>query len=56
MSLIGLVVLLVIVGAVVALVPMDATIKRVIVVVVCLVVALWLLESFGLFSSGIRVK
>jgi hypothetical protein len=56
MSLVGLIVLLLIVGVIVGFVPMDGTIKRIIVAVVCLVVAIWLLDAFGLFNSGIRVK
>jgi hypothetical protein len=50
---IGLVVLLVVVGillwAVESLIPMDATIKRLIQVVVVLFVLLFILRYFGLF-------
>jgi len=55
MTLIGLVVVLLIVGValyLVSLIPMDATIRRVIQVVVLLVVILWLLSAFGLLPHG----
>ncbi len=54
MSLIGLLVTLVIVGValyVVRLIPMDATIQKVITVLVLLAVVVWLLEGFGLFGG-----
>lgn len=55
MSLITLVVVLIIVGVLLWLVntsmPMEATIKRVLNVVVVLVVCLWLLQQFGLIGS-----
>jgi hypothetical protein len=56
MTIVGLIVLLLIVGVIVGFVPMDGTIKQIIVAVVCLAVALWLLDYFGLFNSGIAVK
>ncbi len=46
MDLISLVIVLVVVGAALSLVPMDASIKRAIVIVVCVVVALVLLRAF----------
>ena len=49
---IGLLVLLVIVGVVLYLIPMDAGIKRIIVAVVALLVVLCLLQGFGLFSGN----
>lgn len=52
---IGLIVTLVVVGVLLylcELLPMDATIKRIIQVVVILCVVLWLLNSFGLFSGS----
>lgn len=52
MSLIALVVFLLVVGAVIALVPMDPTIKQVIIVIVVLAVALWILDYFGVFNAG----
>ena len=55
MSLIALVVYLIIFGAllyVVGLLPIDATIKTVIRVVVIIAIALWLLNAFGLMSGG----
>ncbi len=61
MSLISLVVTLVVVGLLLWLVttyiPMDATIKKIIVAVVVFVVVLWLLQVFGILGSigNIRV-
>ena len=55
MSLIALVVYLIIFGAllyVVGLLPIDATIKIIIRVIVIIAVALWLLNSFGLMTGG----
>jgi hypothetical protein len=54
MSLIGLVITLIVVGVLLWLVntyiPMDAKIKQVLNVVVLIVVVLWLLNVFGVFS------
>ena len=55
MTLIGLIVVLIVTGValyLVTLIPMDATIKRIIQVVVILVVILWLLSAFGLLPGG----
>jgi hypothetical protein len=55
MSLVGLIVALVIIGVVLYLVnllPMDATVKKILSVVVLLVVILWLLQAFGLWTTG----
>jgi hypothetical protein len=55
MGLIDLIVVLIVVGVLlylVQLIPMDATIKRIIVIVVILFVVLWLLQALGLFSAG----
>jgi hypothetical protein len=55
MSLIALIVYLVILGAVlyvVGILPIDATIKTVIRVIVLIAVALWLLQQFGVMGSG----
>ena len=55
MSLIGLVITLIVVGALLWLletyIPMDPTIKRIIQVVVIICVVLWLLNAFGLFAG-----
>lgn len=56
MSLIGLIVTLVIVGVVMWLVntyiPMEATYKKLINIVVIIAVVLWLLYVFGILSHG----
>lgn len=55
MTLIGLVVVLLVVGValyLVSLIPMDATIKRVIQVIVILVIILWVLSAVGLLPHG----
>lgn len=58
MSLIQLIVVLVVVGVILyvinSVLPVDATIKKIINVVVILVVCLWLLEVFGVFG-GFRI-
>lgn len=54
MSLISLLVYLIVVGLllyVVGLLPIDATIKRIIQVVVLVVVILWLLQTLGLLAG-----
>lgn len=54
MTLLGLVLVLILVGAglyVVNLLPIDATIKKIIYVVVIVAVGLWILESLGLFET-----
>ena len=43
----GLLVLLVVVGAVVAIVPMDSRIRTAVVVIVLLFAAMWLLNATG---------
>lgn len=61
MPLIQLIVALVVVGVALWLInnyiPMDATIKKILNVVVVIVVVLWLLSVFGILGStqGIRV-
>jgi ABC-type siderophore export system fused ATPase/permease subunit len=55
MSLISLVVVLVIVGVALYLIqkiPMDATIRNIIYVVVILFVVLWIVQGFGLLNMG----
>lgn len=60
MTLIGLLVVLLVVGVVLyilSLVPIDATIKRIIYVLVLLFVVLWLLQAFGLIGGpGLKLK
>lgn len=54
MTIASLIVTLIIVGVVlylVRLIPMDATIQKIISVLVILCVVLWICESLGLFSS-----
>lgn len=55
MTLIGLIVVLVIVGLLMylinAFIPMDASIKRLLNVVVIVFLIIWLLQAFGLFGS-----
>lgn len=61
MPLIQLIVALVVVGVILWLInnyiPMDATIKKILNVVVVIVVILWLLSAFGVLGSisGMRV-
>jgi hypothetical protein len=62
MSLISVVVALVIVGVVLWLIntyiPMDGKIKSILNVVVIIVVAIWLLQAFGILGSinGIHIR
>lgn len=60
MSLITLVVLLIIVGVLLWVVntqiPMDATIKKIINIVVIIVVCLWLLTIFGILPDLNAIK
>lgn len=55
MPLVSIVIVLCVVGVLLWLlttyIPMDATIKKIIVAVVIIVVVLWLLQAFGLLSS-----
>ncbi len=60
MTLIGLLVLLIIVGVAISLLPMDPTIKRIVVVILVVLLLLWVLTAFGLvgdlgFTSRRRV-
>jgi len=53
-TLIGLVVTLILVGVamyLVNLIPMDATIRKIIQIVVIVVVVLWLLQAIGILGS-----
>lgn len=62
MSLIGLILVLVVVGVLLWLlnnyIPMDAKIRSIINIVVVVVVAIWVLQSFGLLGSlhNIRIR
>lgn len=55
MPLINVIIVLVVVGVVLyiveTLLPIDATIKRIIHIVVVLAVCLWLLQAFGIIGS-----
>ena len=53
-GLISIIVTLVVIGLVlylIDLIPMDATIKRIIRLIIIIAVVIWLLESFGLIGS-----
>lgn len=53
-SLVTIIVALILIGVVlylIELIPMDATIKKIIYVLVIVVVVLWLLQSFGIIGS-----
>ena len=62
MTLLSIIIALVLVGVILSLVetyvPMDETFKKVLRVVVIIVVAIWLLQSFDLFQSlnAIKIK
>ena len=62
MPLLNLVLVLIVVGVLLwlmeAYIPMNPTIKKIIMAVVIIVVVLWLLQSFGLIGSlqQIRIK
>ena len=62
MSLISLVVVLIVVGVILWMVntyiPMDAKIKSILNVVVLIVVAIWLLQSFGILGNvnDVRIR
>jgi hypothetical protein len=53
-SVIGVVVFLVVVGAVLAMVPMDSRIRTAAVVIVLLFAALWLLNATGVLHVQLR--
>lgn len=59
MSLLSLIIVLVLVGValyVVQLIPMDATVKRILTIVVIVIVALYVLRAlFGASLGGIRI-
>ena len=51
----SLIITLIVVGValyLIQLIPMDATLKQIIRVLVILLVVLWLLQDFGAFSGG----
>jgi hypothetical protein len=50
MSIIGLILVLIIAGVVLAYVPMDSRIKTIIIVVLALVTVGWLMSYFGLWG------
>jgi hypothetical protein len=59
MSLIGLIVVLVILGVglyLLGMVPMDGNIRRVIYVLTCLFVFLWVIQSLGIFHTGVSLR
>ncbi len=54
MTLIDLIIVLLVVGVllyIITLIPMDATIRKVIHIVVLVAVILWLLQAFGVLST-----
>lgn len=59
MSLINLIITLVVVGVLLWLInsyiPMQATIKKILNVVVIIIVVLWLLSAFGILDTGLRI-
>jgi hypothetical protein len=59
MTLIGLLITLVIFGValyLITLIPMDATVRKVIQVIAILFLILFVLQSFGFINSGIRLR
>lgn len=52
MSIVGLLLILVLIGVVLAYLPMDARIKQIVIAVIAVLVAVWLLELFGVFKVG----
>jgi len=58
MSLVSLVVVLIVVGVILYLInnyiPMDTKIKKILNALVIIVVILWLLQAFGVFSGGLN--
>lgn len=60
MSLLTIVIVIVVVGVILwainQLIPMPANIKNVLNVVVVVFLILWILQSFGLINTGLRLK
>lgn len=59
MTLLSLILAIIVVGVLLWLtsfIPMDATVRRILQVVVIVVLVLWLLQSFGLLGSLNRVR
>lgn len=52
MSIVGFLLILVVIGVVLAFLPMDARIKQILVAVVAILAVVWLLELFGVLSIG----
>lgn len=52
MSLVGLIIVLVVVGVCLTIIPIDAQIKKIVVIVIALMVVLWILDAFGVLRSG----
>jgi hypothetical protein len=52
MSIVGLLLVLVLIGVVLAFLPMDARMKQIVIAIVAILVAVWLLELFGVLSTG----
>ncbi len=59
MPLVNLIITLVVVGVLLWLInsyiPMQATIKKILNVVVIIIVILWLLSAFGILDTGMRI-
>ena len=53
MTLLGLILALVVVGVVLALVPMDALIRNIILAIVIIAVVVWLFTGFGGFHGPV---
>jgi hypothetical protein len=55
MSLLTLIVLLIIIGVILAIVPMEARVKQIVIAIICIAVVLWLLQALGIWSgAGLR--
>lgn len=52
MSIVGMLLVLVVVGVVLAFLPIDPKIRNIIIAVIALLAAVWLLEVFGVFTIG----
>ena len=53
MTLIGLLIVLLIIGVVMALVPVDPTVKRIIWIILAVLLVVWILAAFGLLGGDI---
>lgn len=49
---VGLILLLVVIGVILAVLPMEAKIRQLVIIIVVILFCIWLLQAMGVFNYG----